>query len=418
MSRRTGFALAVALCCAAAPSAAQAAADQAPQREYRLSPAEHVALDPLLVAHGTAVGAAGRGETADWAAVEALLPAAEAAAQGEDARYLIARIQLGAASRANDPARQISALGALIGNPSTPPSELPTLLNMRSELAFAAEDFAAAERDMALLLQLSPGDERLIGNLAVVRRRMGNSSGAIELLLQTIAAREAAGAIAEEALYRRARDIAYTARDRRAAELARRLAQQYPTPANWRDAINVYRDAAPPAGAQILETLRFSRIVGALEGRSDWLAFADALHQAGQPGETRAVLDEAIAGGALRAQDSDVSRLLATADRRIAEDRGALAAQVSEARTDASARTARVVGDALYGYGRYREAAELYRLALRRGGEDPNLLNLRLGAALAMAGDRAAAESAFGLVGGQPADLARLWLAWLARRPG
>ena len=56
--------------------------------------------------------------------------------------------------------------------------------------------------------------------------------------------------------------------------------------------------------------------------------------------------------------------------------------------------------------------------ALQKGGEDANLVNSRLGAALALAGRRPEAEAALRAVTGPRADLAGFWLAWLARRPG
>ncbi len=74
--------------------------------------------------------------------------------------------------------------------------------------------------------------------------------------------------------------------------------------------------------------------------------------------------------------------------------------------------------EAAYGYGRYAEAAELYRVALTKGGEDANLLNVRIGASLAMAGQRAEAETALRAVTGNRSEIAAIWLAWLARRQG
>ncbi len=68
--------------------------------------------------------------------------------------------------------------------------------------------------------------------------------------------------------------------------------------------------------------------------------------------------------------------------------------------------------------GQYAEAAEFYRLALQKGGEDANLVNLRLGAALALAGRGPEARAALAMVSGPRADLASFWLAWLQRRPG
>ena len=388
----------------------------APQRQYTLSDAERAALAPLLAAHSAAVTAGAQGLPPDWAAVEALLPAAQAVAQGDDARYLVARVQLALALRSNNVSLQATALDALIASPATAPEDLPRFLNARGELAYAAQDFASAERAYQRLLELSPGDQRVIGNLTLVRRRMGNSAGAIETVLQNIATQEAAGRAADEALYRRARDIAYTARDRRAADLATRMASAYPTPANWRDAINIYREINRPGPALIIDTMRLARTTGGLQGGNDYVAFAQMLAEAVLPGETKAVLDEGIARGAVRASDPAVAQLLVAANRRIAEDRSGLAGQIAQARAAPAGRLARALGDALYGYGRYPEAADLYRAAMTKTGEDANLLKLRLGAALAMAGDRAAAETALRGVAGEPAELAKLWLAWLARR--
>lgn len=397
------------------PQPAQAAAQPA-QRQYNLSEAERAAIGPLTAAHSAAVTAAAQGQPADWTAVAALLPAAQAAAEGNDARYIVARIQLAVAMRANDSATQAAALDALIANPSTTPDELARYLNARAEIAFAAQDFAAAERAYERLLQLTPGEQRVIANLAIVRRRMGNSAGALDAILQNVAAQEGAGGRAEEALYRRARDIAYTGRDRRAADLATRLARHYPTAANWRDAINIYREIFRPDARLALDTMRLMRAAGALSSGNDYLAFAQVLDQAGLPGETKAVLDEAIARRAVAASDGAAAQMLATANRRIAEDRAGLSGQIEQARAAPTGRLARAVADALYGYGRYGEAADLYRAALAKPGEDRNMLNLRLGAALAMAGQRSDAEAAFRTVSGDPANLANLWLAWLSRQ--
>lgn len=71
------------------------------------------------------------------------------------------------------------------------------------------------------------------------------------------------------------------------------------------------------------------------------------------------------------------------------------------------------VGDAWFGYGDYAKAAGFYRSALGRPGADPNLINLHLGMALALQGDKAAATEALGKVTGARADLAKYWLIYV-----
>ncbi|HZC37825.1 MAG TPA: tetratricopeptide repeat protein, partial [Sphingomicrobium sp.] len=70
------------------------------------------------------------------------------------------------------------------------------------------------------------------------------------------------------------------------------------------------------------------------------------------------------------------------------------------------------VGDAYYGAGNYQKAAELYRQAVDKGA-DVNVANLRLGEALARAGDKAGATAALGKVGGSQADIAKFWLVYV-----
>jgi hypothetical protein len=53
---------------------------------------------------------------------------------------------------------------------------------------------------------------------------------------------------------------------------------------------------------------------------------------------------------------------------------------------------------------------------LQKGSVDANVVNTRLGIALAMAGHKAEAETAFKAVGGARAEVANFWLIWLGQR--
>jgi tetratricopeptide (TPR) repeat protein len=74
------------------------------------------------------------------------------------------------------------------------------------------------------------------------------------------------------------------------------------------------------------------------------------------------------------------------------------------------------VADAFLAAGDHAKAIPLYRAALDKGGVDSSIANMRLGLALALAGNRPEAETAFRSVTGARAELAALWLAWLAQR--
>ena len=97
-------------------------------------------------------------------------------------------------------------------------------------------------------------------------------------------------------------------------------------------------------------------------------------------------------------------------------DRASLAGDEAKVRAGGTGRLAMNVGNAYFGYGDYAKAAEIYRLAGQRSDVDASLANLRLGEALAMAGDKAGAAAAFKAVNGPRAELASLWSTWLAMK--
>lgn len=406
------------------PRPQQQQAAQPGQRTYNLSRPEQAAFAPLMAANTAANAAVQAGQTPDWAAVTALLPAARAAARSQDALYLVARVQLSVALGTNDIAGQERALVTLLASPATPPNEQAAfraaqsqLVNQRAEQAFAANDFATAERLTRQLLQASPNDQRLQRNLRIIQERGGNTAGALQGLDQEIRAAEASGGRAPEEMYQRAWRLHHQARQRAPMMAAlQRLLTNYPTPANWRNAVDVVRETSGEDTQLLLDIYRFARAANVLQP-NEYVPLARTLDQAALGAEMKALLEAGIAARAINASDREVARLTAEAERRIAGERAGLPAEIQQARGAANERTTRNVADALYGYGRYAEAAELYRAALGKGG-DASLLNLRIGVSLAQAGQRAEAETALRAVTGPRAELAALWLAWLARARG
>ena len=60
----------------------------------------------------------------------------------------------------------------------------------------------------------------------------------------------------------------------------------------------------------------------------------------------------------------------------------------------------------------YPQAADMFKTAIQKGGVDANVANLRLGEALAHAGQKDAANQAFGAVTGKTQALAQYWTVW------
>jgi hypothetical protein len=201
-----------------------------------------------------------------------------------------------------------------------------------------------------------------------------------------------------------------------AMKFARGLVSAYPSPKNWRDALLAYRDMGGPDDLAELDTYRLMRFTKALSGERDYIYFADRLNRKGFPGETKALLDEAVAGNMIEAAKPPIGQLRKDAGAKIAEDRKSLPGVEKAALAAATGTSALTAADVYFGYGEYAKAAGLYRTALQKGSVDANAVNTRLGMALALAGQKAEAETAFRAISGPRSELANLLLVWLSQR--
>ncbi len=373
-----------------------------------LSPEESAAISPVVQAV----------QAEDWATAGAGLPAAQAAAQSPYARYVIGQLQFAVGRGTQNTQLQSQGVDSMMASGGAPAEALPSLLGLQAEFAIQAQNWAAAEAPLTRLLESDPNNVQRMTTLGQVKLRLNKASEAQALFQRALEASTAAGQTPPEDLYRRILATAYEARQpQQALEISRQLVQAYPTEANWRDALLIYRQLGNPDVQLDLDARRLMRVAGALESEADYVEYADQLNRAGLPGEVKAVLDEGVARGKLRAGGAHAD-LLARANSAVAEDRAGLAGQRAAALAASEVRSALALADAYAGYGQYDDAIALYRAALGKSGADANLINMRLGAALSASGQRAEAEAAFRAITGPRANLAGFWLIWLERRPG
>ncbi|WP_114951276.1 hypothetical protein [Sphingosinicella terrae] len=383
-----------------------------------------------------ALEAAARGT--DRAAQDAALAAARAAAQSNDARHALAHYQLEIGRARQDAQMTGQAVDALVSSGLATREEMPSLLANQAARAFYAGQHNQAERLLARAVELDPQNAAVTAEYAQMKSQIGSAlvrggrnaeaqaqfAESVTLLQRAIELQRAAGQPVPESWYKRAVALAFDHNlGPQGVALAREMVAAYPNPANWRDAMMVYQRAVQADPALDLDVRRLLRAVGALAGERDYLEFAEALGRA-MPGnattyadEVKAVLDEGVERGMLSSTEPRVRQLNTSNNRKATTARSGLGRLRTQALAAATGTPAREAGDAHFGFGQYAEAAELYRAALQKGGEDPNLVNTRLGAALALAGQRAEAETALRAVTGPRADLAGFWLVWLARRP-
>ena len=392
----------------AAPEAdAQRNKEQQPKQEQvRLSPAETAAIRPL----SQAVTAS------NWEAAAAALPAAQAGAQQPAARFEVGRLQfqIGAGTQNRD--MQIQAVDAMLASGGAPASAMPTLLGARANFAIQASDWPGADQFLTRLLEVSPNDIERLRQAAEVKinlQRNSDALGALPADPAAVGSRRAAADPGGSQPHARSRR-------RPAPDGARRSADPAPA-ADLSDHGQLAYRSDPAAAERRGRPATGARRAPADAGRrrirpGRRLCRVRRQAQPRRPARRdQGVAGRGIARGTVNANDPDTRQMLAAAAARVAEDRATLPGLRTRAMAAPTGREARIAGDTYFAYGEYAQAAELYRAALQKGGEDANLLNTRLGASLAGARQTADAQAAFRAVTGPRAPLAAYWLMWLER---
>lgn len=364
---------------------------------------------PTIAALQTAVRAR------DAAAFGPALQAAQAAARSADDRFAVGSLQREYAFALGDKPGQIAAIEAMLA--SGAPFAEGDAIRYNLALAELAEQTNKLDRSAQAfeeVARLQPTNADALSNLSIIRARQGRDADAMNALNRAVQARKAAGQPVPEAWLNRVRSLAFRQKNNPLTLQANYdLLAAYPTAANWRDALQTHQSLVPLDEAAEIDRLRLMRAAGALAGERSYRFMAEVLLQRGLPGEAKAVLDEGVAKNQVNPREPAFAQLIRDANTRAAANRGTLASSESSAN---NARAFQGVADANYGFGNYAKAADLYRRALAAGVGDASLLNLRLGMALAQAGDKAGAQAALSQVTSGPrADLARYWLLWTNR---
>lgn len=351
----------------------------------------------------------------DYASVPAKVAAAQAVAKTPDDKLTIAKLQLQAAMAQNNPAATEAAIEAMIASGAVTQPTMISLYTNLAKIQYNSKQFDKAAASFERALAIDPNNGEALSLLAETRFAQGRTSEAVAIIDRVIKTRLAAGQKPEDALYKRAVGIAYKAKLRSALDLSRQWVMAYPTPANWRDAIGTFRNLRRTDEGQLLDVMRFAHAAGALNGNRDYYIYAMTALEASAPAEAEKLIADATAAKQIDPADpmfKEVATEIKAA--RTGRDLASLNASVKEVDAAPTGRPALRVADGFYGVGDYAKAAELYRLALKKGSVPTSTVNLRLGAALARAGDKAGATAALQAVTGGESELAKYWLTYLA----
>lgn len=344
---------------------------------------------------------------------------AEAEGEMETAgdRYTLAQIKLAYAVRQEDRAGMIAAADQMRAAGVGDPAVVQDLYVKLGGMAYNDDDYAGAIEQWEKARAIDPNHAETLRLMAEAHGQMGNVPQAMASYRQAIAAFEANGTTADENWYKRAWSIAYDADHPEVFSMSRNWLAKFPTDANWQQALAIYHNVGNHSDAVFLDLFRLRRAANALDRAADYADYAQLLLAANSPGEAVAVLEEGRAKGLITDETmrhKELTQMATAGDRdsgRETLDEDAAAAPGRD-----SARAAYNIGNAYYGYGEYAKAAEMYRAALTKSDVQRDVTQLRLGMALARAGQGDAAVAELAKVGGEFTELAKYWTLYAQTR--
>ncbi len=396
-----GLALVLGGVTAGAVAPAVAKEKPAKAKEFKLGTKLREALAPIQKAL----------EANNIEAAKAALSAAEAVATTGDEKFVVGQFYVQTGGKANDRAMQGKGIDMMIESGSAPADMVGALYQNQGSIAYQNKDFAKAEAAFTKLVEVNPADSSNLISLGELQYRNGKAELALQTIGRAIAAKEAAGAPADQPWYQRGLSIAADKKlTPEIIRFGRMLVKAYPTAQNWRDSTELYLQQVKLDPQTSLDLFRLRFDTKSLMGERDWYEYAETANGRGLPGETKTVLDAGLASGMLPKDSRAIAELKADAVSRVSADQASLTGAEARAKSGADGKAAKGTADAWLGYGNNTKAIELYRLAASKGNVDLNELNTRLGIALLRSGDKAGALAAFKQVTGARADVAGYWI--------
>lgn len=364
----------------------------------------------------------------DVATAEPAVAEAEAAVKNDDDRYIAAAMRLEleqkkiTAQRAANPNAAVdeSRLGAplqvLLASARSDQQQKAQFASVLGQLSYNSKQYPQALQYFQQAKQLGSTDPNLDLNIVRLKEQSGDVNGALTDLDAQLQSAQAAGQKPSEDLYRYGLARAMK-QPGQALPWMKRYLSAYPTAKNWRDVLVLYGlqqgSVVTLDTPQKIDLFRLMNDTNSLADQYDYGEFSGKLRDRGLPVEARKVLQKGIAAGKIPATNPEYKAMQVELNKSIAAE-SPLGPLETKSKSAGDGKLASQTADAYLSQENNAKAAELYRLALQKGGVNADEINTRLGIALARSGDKEGARAAFTAVQGSPrSGLAQLWIVHL-----
>jgi tetratricopeptide (TPR) repeat protein len=388
------------------PAFAKDKKDKEPKEEGN-SKAFAEAYEPFLAIINNPAG--------DFASAKAMIPTIQASLQNGADKDTFGRALIALGTKLKDQDVQRQGIQLALDGGKVAPEQVGMFHFFLGKFAYDAKNYPEARTQFQAAQQAGYTENDPRPAIAETYFNGGQAAEGLKYLSDVIKQEQAAGRQAPVEWLRRGLAVAYqTKLAPQATEFSTMLVKADPSPKSWLQSLQVVRALNQFDSAADLDLLRLMRVTGALSERAEYVAYVQAADPRRSAGEVLAVLDEGVKAGKLTTSDQVYTEAKASATPRVASDRKDAPALAADAKSAANGITAQGAGDAYYSFGDYAHAAEMYKLAVEKGGlKDRDLTLTHLAIAPVQAGELAEAKTTLQQVGGARAPIAKMWLAYV-----
>lgn len=353
----------------------------------------------------------------DFAAARAKLPSVLSAVETPDDRHAAGNLALILGGKLSDQALQRQGLELMLESGKVPAEQVGQFQFFVGNLAYAAEDWAAARTALQAALAAGHTADNPEGLIAESYFKEGLNAQGLDYLRGMIDKRVAAGQPVENAWLLRGLKVAYDNRlADKAVEWSALHVAHSPSETKWLEALQVVNALSVEDRQNQLDLLRLMSLTNSLRERSEFVSYIEAADPRVMANEVARVLDAAVKAGVLSTSDEYYAEIKRTVDERAPGDRASAPQMAAEARASDQARPAQNAGDVFLSLGAYAEAEEMFALALEKTGVNRDQALTRLGIAQIHQGKYAEAQATLQQVSGSRTAVARMWSAYAETR--
>lgn len=352
--------------------------------------------------------------------IDALIPLA----QTPDDKLALGGMLFNAGIAGKDYALQLLGAETMLASGKAKPEDTGRYSVVAFQLANELKQYDKARTYLQKAIELNYSQPGLTAsdlqlNLAELYFAEDRNAEGLKYLSDIISAKKAAGETVDAKLYRRGVAVAYSNEIvPQVYDFVENWVADYPTPENWRDAVNLTRNLNDFEAPVLIDLLRLGKKIGTLKEKNDYIVYIEAADPRRLPSEVKDVIDQAYTSGAIpKGSDSWVEEQYKAASGLVASDKAGLPALERDANAPAAKlRTVMAAGDTFLSYGEYAKAAGFYEKSLTLADVDRDTSLTRLGIAQLGAGNAEAAVASFKQVSGARAPIARLWTAFAEQK--